>query len=469
MVVTIANGCTQDPAILAMDFDEWRPFEFYTPLVWSFELDLSGWDTPVAHIFQALRTLRSTPVFPNLQELKIIMANPPFPATFLPCLFSPSIRTVRLKVTRSNSGDQNHDAIAEIIRAIHLLQLEELELSIFDTSVLSCSIIARAVSDAITGQPLLLRLKVLDLQDRFLLPWLAASRLLHLTHATFHESDAFDDPWYAIAQTNEVSPVSGFPALRHAALGVAINGLVSVLTAIASAEVLELKLLVQAPEDDDTEDASLNGRLETIKGFLNLTTLHISFAGTRAHEEDLHPLLACHALQILILRGKGLSASVDDGGLEAMALSWPVLESLEITDSDPHPNALGSPSPRVTLRGLGRATKHFHILRRLSLGVDASRPDLCSPDDIGISESMVDVRLPLSRAGNASNSHVDVAKLIVKMWPRQRVPSTRDLVHWLFTRHHVTTFDVPVVVTEGDPWLYIWAVVFATLSPLPII
>lgn len=412
-------------------------------------------------ILQALQTLQKSPVFPNLHVLRITMANPPPPFPFIHCLFFHSIRKISLDVTRSLSGGQNHDVIAEILHTTRFLQLEELEFTACDTSVIVCPIIALAVSDAIVAQPLLRQLKVLDLKDRFLLPWSTASRLHHLTHVMFHEMDAFEDPWNAVTQADQVSQVSGFPTLRHAAFGVALNGLTSVLAAITSTDLQELRLVVQTPEEENEMDAALNDRLYGIKRFSNLTTLHILFAGIASSLDDFLPLFACHSLCTLIIRGKGLSTSVDDDGIETMAISWPVLEELEIIDSDPE--SLASPTPHITIHGLNRAARHFHLLRKLCISIDARRPDLCQPDEFA-STTMEDVRFPLSLVSEEPSSQKEVARLIRAMWPKQHVPVPKDLSHWLLTRHQIMTFDLPVVLKEGDPWPYVWMFVYFALA-----
>lgn len=410
---------------------------------------------------KALQTLRRRPIFQNLQTLKIIMANPPISSHFIHCLLFRSIRTVDLGIRESEAGSQNRHAISQIILGTRLLHLDELHFTVWDISVISCPIITRAISDAINAQPLLQRLEVLDLEHRFVLPWSAASSLRHLTHLTFSETNALCNPWYSTTPPSEVAPVSGFGTLKSISLGVTPELLSAVLSAVTSAILEDLEVLLYARAED--EESSLHGRLGEVHRFVHLVSLRLTFVGSVMQWSDFDPMLHCTELKVLVLRGKYLSSVVGDQELNTMSLSWPNLEDLEVTDSDPHPNGLASAAPTATFTGLSHLSKNCPRLQKLMISVDARQPHLSSSAHVVIAAAMEDVRLPYSRTGDTAESHEAVALLIQSMWPGQEIPPREEFGTWLNSRLQITTFDIPLAVEEFDVWRRIWTMVYMGL------
>lgn len=438
-----------------------------------FDLNLYDDTTISASIIRILHFLRDSPIFPNLEVLRITIHSPLYPLQYLPLLLVPSLRTLCFTIEGAERIEPDTAIVASVIRAARFLHLEELQLSISDLRLVYSQDIYLAITEVIVAQPLLRRLSVLDLAGRFIRPWRAASRLQHATHLTFREADAFADPWHSTSLAAGFVCAVGFPALRSASLELVAAGLPKVLSSITSTHLRELDVLVQVPaghvlaqEGDLTSTSPLDGRLDQIQRFANLVVLRMVFVGLSAEWSDITSLLACGQLETVVLRGSKLSRILGNQELEAMARSWTHLTELEIIDAS---RCLGrgqigaaTAPPRITLQGLSCLATHCLLLRELTISVDARRVRLETFQGI-FAVAMKDIRLPFSVVDGDFNNCVGVANFIQATWPNQSIPPPPGLWRWLTARYQLSSFHTPFEPRRDEAWRHIWYIVYASL------
>lgn len=385
-----------------------------------------------------------TRLLPQLEELRITVLEITDiqlsigPA--LQALISPTITTFDIDFDTDSSDDLQafHHFIAfdSILGLLDQLKLQTLRISCSDIFLRRSVDISKRIGTAISKQTALTSIVIRNFLSSDPTPLMEASLLPHLERVYFTFPKAINlsvltqtpNPFGLPRHSSSSTPHEhlSFPSVRYLTAEVSTEGAELLLPSVTSASVDILALTLEPSQ----QGATLGTILETAGRFTKLRRIFIMFPNTQGTWPELRPLLSCHCVETVSLRGDYLAAAVGDDELHSLAAAWPFLKSLTIVDhllattrfvpgAQEATTLLHAPyPPAATLMGLSTFAMYCPHLTSIKISIDARGTPLnVSFEAIGA--SVVHINFPYSLADEAEQ---EVAHFIRLMWPNHKPP-----------------------------------------------
>lgn len=436
----------------------WERFSLHARWVRSLQLVLDGADAANTEvILRLLQSHLTAPLFPQLRQLFIRVYRFPAKWNIVDGIVTPSLQELEINFCQDVNGAQPEDIVSFGHSARCLMGLAQYPvLRRFRCRARSPMLgqllgLSSELASIIARQPRLAELELVNFDDVFIGPFLAASALQYLSRISFFPP--------ALALTADISVETNgvsnhpFPALKVLEVILPPHHVPTLLSLISSPNLQQLEILFQFRHPTLT-DSLPGGVLREVAQFATLTTTSLHFPNHKVQWVDLQPLLSCSKLQVVGLAGRELSAVIGNPEIGLMARSWADLQQLQVRDNTRYSSGFGASAandavaaPLATLGGLGVFAVHCPHLRVLDISVDASR--LLEEERYSqYRHSTQILRLPCSMV--SSEVH-EVASYISRMWPRLR-----------FDQDHYDPYqgsESEVAGLMGERWEKIWELV----------